>query len=278
MRAAIVVFALAALLVVVHAQSSSPTVGSDGKITLTPLNNPQTKSSSAIGTCYNATGTGDFLQTHANPSACESYQPCQADNSVIDASDDNDEVTSYSCFECDSFCDCDGSSFCLPNVAGEGGFFYSQRSQCVSIKSLVGQSCTSAAVAALLSDFNAPDIFGGDGAAQYSCDTSDLSSNPITDSAAITYRQVEAALAKGCGVYTTATNNSVSYLTVFGVMPCVDAKCSVCDPFQANNCGRCNSNCNLPTDRNHNAYCKTNGEVGTTDRTNGAKTSGPSLD
>jgi len=277
MRAAILVFALAALLVVAHAQSTSPSVSSNGQITLTPLNNPETKSTSAINTCYNATGTGIYLNTHANPGACESYQPCYSDNARILAgtdADEDDTVPSYSCFECDSFCDCDSDSFCLGAVT-EGSYSYSERSQCVSFKSLVGQACTSSAVAALTGDggFGASGITEGE-TIQYAATTSLLNANPITDESAILYRQVQVALEKGCGVYTTATNNSISYLTVFGTLSCVDAKCSACDPFAFNNCGACNSACNGPTDRLHNAYCKTNGEIGTTDRTNGAKTSG----
>lgn len=273
MRAAILVFALAALLVVVHAQSTSPSVGSNGQITLTPLNNPESKSTSALNTCYNATGTGVFLQTHLNAGACESFQLCTADNSRILAGIDPDVdpiVPSYSCFGCDSNCDCEGTEFCL-GVSGEAGYAYSEHNQCVSFNSLVGQECTSSAVAAL-DDFGVDSIFSTS-SIQYAAATSALNANPITDPDAITYRQVQVSLDKGCGVFTTATNNSVSFLTVFGVLPCVDAKCSACDPFDLNNCGACVSFCNGPTDRNHNVFCKTNGEIGSTDRTNGAKTS-----
>jgi len=274
MKAILAVLCFAVLVAVAQAAVANLKVDSNGQLSGFELRNQTAfveKYSTAGASCTQTFGV-EGTQSVLNSAACPNDQVCM---------DDGGNNT-FSCFDCDSSCDCDADSFCLLNPR------FKEYGVCVSYKDLLGKTCNANldfdTVEANTTSIAACTV--GQTAGGNTCNSSDSDLVNLDD--AIEYNVQIAQSTRYCGVFAIATatgplaTNAAELNTfypndalgTFGwgeSLTCLDGKCRQCNAYSNNECGgSCNPRCTGSTDENKNLFCGGDHEVTYRPRTKAA--------
>jgi hypothetical protein len=259
MKAILAVLCLAVLVAVAQAAVSTLKVNENGELTGFELRNATAleKYTSAGASCTLSFGTSGISSVE-NAASCPNDQVCLADGGN----------NTFSCFDCDSSCDCDADSFCL--LSSE----FLEYGVCVSYKDLLGKTCNQNVGPFSLAQANTTSIAActvGQNTGANTCNSTDPDLININD--AIEYNVQIVQAARYCGIFaigvgtgplatnanelnTFYPNDAIGTYAWSGTLTCLDGKCRQCNAYSTNECGgSCSPACTGSTDENKNLFC-----------------------